>query len=60
MLGAIKGFIYGATPVKIAAWAVHDDDVGTPAVSAVPVPATAWLFGTGLAGLLGFSRKRRR
>lgn len=26
--------------------------------SAVPVPAAAWLFGSGLMGLIGFSRKR--
>lgn len=28
-------------------------------VSAVPVPAAVWLFGTALAGLLGFGRRRR-
>jgi 3-phytase len=28
-------------------------------VSAVPVPAAAWLFGTGLIGLLGSARKRK-
>lgn len=27
-------------------------------VSAVPVPAAVWLFGSGLVGLLGFNRKR--
>lgn len=27
-------------------------------VSAVPVPAAVWLFGSGLMGLLGFNRKR--
>jgi len=27
-------------------------------ISAVPVPAAAWLFGTALAGLVGISRKR--
>ena len=39
------------------AWAVHTGDVGA---SAVPVPAAAWLFGSGLLGLIGVSRKRRR
>lgn len=38
------------------AWAVHDGDAGA---SIVPVPAAAWLFGSGLIGLLGMSRKRR-
>jgi hypothetical protein len=28
-------------------------------VSAVPVPAAVWLFGTAMAGLLGFQRRRR-
>lgn len=37
-------------------WAVHDGDVGA---SAVPVPAAAWLFGSGLLGLVGVSRKDR-
>ena len=39
------------------AWAVHAGDVGT---SVVPVPAAAWLFGSGLLGLVGMGRKRRR
>ncbi len=30
------------------------------AVSAVPVPAAAWLFGSGLIGLLGLARKKRK
>jgi hypothetical protein len=30
----------------------------TASPSAVPVPAAVWLFGSGLAGLLGFNRKR--
>ena len=37
------------------AWAVHDGDVGA---SAVPVPATAWLFGSGLLGLVGAARRK--
>ena len=28
-------------------------------VSAVPVPATAWLFGSGIAGLAAFARRRK-
>jgi len=35
------------------AWAVHSGDV-----SAVPVPAAVWLFGSGLIGLIGFARKK--
>lgn len=37
------------------AWAVHAGDVGA---SAVPVPAAAWLFASGLLGLVGMGRKR--
>ena len=29
-------------------------------VSSVPVPAAAWLFGSGLLGLSGFARRRKR
>ena len=43
-----------------------DGDIGTPgfagsylpAVSAVPLPASAWLFVSGLLGLMGFSRRQ--
>lgn len=35
-------------------WAVRSGDV-----SAVPVPAALWLFGSGLMGLLGVARRRR-
>ncbi|MCP3675834.1 MAG: PEP-CTERM sorting domain-containing protein [Gammaproteobacteria bacterium] len=28
-------------------------------VSAVPVPAAFWLFGTALIGLIGFSKRRK-
>jgi hypothetical protein len=44
-------------PYNLYAWAVHTGDVGA---SVVPVPAAAWLFGSGLLGLIGVSRKRRR
>jgi hypothetical protein len=32
----------------------------TPYVSAVPVPAAVWLFGTGILGLIGFSKRKSR
>lgn len=41
---------------EFKAWAVHDGDVG---VSAVPVPAAAWLFGSGLLGLAGLARRKK-
>ena len=36
------------------AWAVQSGDV-----SAVPVPAAAWLFGSGLLGLVGVARRKK-
>ncbi|MCP3671581.1 MAG: PEP-CTERM sorting domain-containing protein [Gammaproteobacteria bacterium] len=28
-------------------------------ISAIPIPATVWLFGSGILGLIGFSRRRK-
>jgi hypothetical protein len=33
-------------------------DIGTTPLPAVPVPAAAWLFGSGLLGLVGIARRR--
>ena len=41
--------------VDYYAWAVHSGDVGA---SVVPVPAAAWLFGSGLLGLIGVARRK--
>ena len=38
----------------LSAWAVYDGDI-----SAVPVPAAVWLFGSGLIGLVGFARHKK-
>ena len=37
------------------AWAVYDGDV---ALSAVPIPAAVWLFGSGLIGLIGLAKRK--
>jgi len=34
-------------------------DVMSGSISVVPVPAAVWLFGTGLVGLIGFSKRRK-
>jgi hypothetical protein len=44
---------YGAKLDTNVAWAVHTGDV-----SAVPVPAAVWLFGSGLLGLTGMARRK--
>jgi hypothetical protein len=41
---------------SLYAWAVHDGDVGA---AVVPIPAAAWLFGSGLICLMGFSRRTK-
>ena len=53
--GASQGVISKASNsgTPRLAWAVRDGDV-----SAVPVPAAAWLFGSALAGLAGLKRKK--
>ena len=45
---------------SLYAWAVHSGNVGVAVTaSTVPVPAAAWLFGSGLLGLIGFAKKRK-
>ena len=44
----------GGKGTNIYGWAVRAGDVG-----AVPVPAAIWLFGTGLLGLIGITRRKK-
>ena len=45
----------GPTGNGLSAWAVRDGDV-----AAVPVPGAVWLFGSGLIGLMGLVRRKKR
>jgi len=45
-------------PLPVITWAIGFDDVQLT-VSAVPVPAAVWLFGTALVGLFGFGKRRK-
>jgi hypothetical protein len=40
-------------------WYGMDNFTYNEAVSAVPVPAAVWLFGSGIIGLVGFSRRKK-
>ena len=57
------GFSFTQTFITEGEWqaicGVHGSSMSTNiAVSAVPVPAAAWLFGSALVGLAGVKRKR--
>ncbi len=43
----------GSSGTEFGGWVYRD-------VSAVPAPAAVWLFGTALAGLVGFSKRKSR
>ncbi|MES9898019.1 MAG: DUF1566 domain-containing protein [Sedimenticola sp.] len=50
--GGYQGTSRGSN--SAGAWAVRDGDVNV-----VPIPAAVWLFGTGLMGLIGFSKRKK-
>jgi len=41
-------------------WIHNDSYVATPVEAPVPVPAAAWLFGSGLLGLVGIARRKKK
>lgn len=42
-----------------AVWSISDSTATRTALSAVPVPAAVWLFGSGLISLVGFARRKK-
>lgn len=64
-----SGFVGKSSPPVIGPTDIVFDSAGSMyigdgasiwKVSAVPLPAAVWLFGSGLVGLIGFGRSRRR
>jgi hypothetical protein len=56
------GFVVSGTEAADGAWpgtGVYYDNLGFAEVSAVPVPAAVWLFGSGLLGLVGVARRKK-
>jgi len=53
----------GPIVAGVQSWVVTTPQFGSPTFSptltAVPVPAAAWLFGSGLLGLAGTARRRK-
>lgn len=56
--GQILQFGFNVDTVGTGATGVYYDNVEF-AVSAVPVPAAVWLFGSGILGLVGVARRRK-
>ena len=52
-------FHVGGAGFTSVAYTVHLEGHVGSAVSAIPVPAAAWLFGSGLVGLAGIARRRK-
>ena len=59
---AVDGFIFELADTRVGYDLLATGNVtyGTYQASAVPVPAAAWLFGTGLVGLVGVARRNNR
>lgn len=59
MVGELVQFGFANEATDWAPSAVFYDNLGFAEVSAVPVPAAVWLFGSGLLGLVGVARRRK-
>ncbi|BCO30048.1 hypothetical protein TspCOW1_01510 [Thiohalobacter sp. COW1] len=55
------GFFAGTKNGQLGSWNLATNGtLSYDAVSAVPVPAAVWLFGSGLIGLVGIARRRKQ
>lgn len=59
MVGDNLTFGFGAVSTFYRGSGVFYDNLEFAQVSAVPVPAAVWLFGSGLLGLVGVARRRK-
>ena len=58
MVGELLQLGFNNTATDYAGSGVFYDNLNFAEVSAVPVPAAVWLFGSGLLGLVGIARRR--
>ena len=56
----IQNILFSANPLaQLRDDSTNDYALAAASVSAVPIPAAVWLFGTALIGLVGFSKRRK-
>ena len=59
MVGELLQFGFANEATDWAPSSVFYDNLSFAEVSAIPVPAAVWLFGSGLLGLVGVARRRK-
>jgi hypothetical protein len=59
ILATQDNFNFRGVDTDAAWWGMDNFTLGSPELNPVPLPAAAWLFGTGLLGLIGFKWRRK-
>jgi hypothetical protein len=57
--GAVQSYILGSATLAANGTLTINGNGGSPPPPPVPLPAAVWLFGSGLMGLVGVSRRRK-
>jgi len=60
MVGQLVQFGFSTTATSYRASGVYYDNINFSSTPAVPVPASVWLMMSGLIGLIGVARRRKR